>query len=141
MVNGNAIVSAVAVVALAPPAPEPDIAVSPTSLDFGTVVTGTTSDLVVTVTNAGSLDLNVTDLQTTNPVYTVVSPPVPFTLAPAGSQEVTVQFAPFLLATESGDLEIISDDPDEGLVTVPLTGRGVDPVPAEGFRINAGGPD
>ena len=49
-------------------------------------------------------------------------------------------FTPSAAQTETGDLEVTSDDPDEGLVTVSLTGVGSSAPPATVIRINAGGP-
>lgn len=111
--------------------PTPDISVSPTSVDFGDVNVDESSDEIVTVSNDGSADLEVTDLSTTNAVFSVISPSTPFTLTPGASEDVTVRFSPTAEGTQSGDLEITSDDPDEGTVTVGLTGNGVVPPPDE----------
>jgi hypothetical protein len=126
--GNNAVVSALAVVSVAPPPPAPDISVSPTSVAYGNVVVGGTSDRTVTVSNVGSATLNVTGLATTNAAFSVVSPATPFAVAPGGSQAVVVRFAPPATGPFSGNLQITSDDPDEGLTTVPLAGTGVPPA-------------
>ena len=123
-----------------PPPNEPDIAVTPLSVDYGQVVVGNTSDQIVTISNTGIQTLNVSDLTTTNGVFSVVSPATPFSVAPSGSQDVTVRFSPTAEQVENGDLQITSDDPDEGLVTVTLTGEGIT-TPPLALRINAGGGD
>ncbi|MDZ7362423.1 MAG: malectin domain-containing carbohydrate-binding protein [candidate division KSB1 bacterium] len=122
-----------------PPPSEPDIRVTPTSLAYGQVIVGQTSDKTVTIFNDGTVILNVTGLATTNAAYSVVSPTTPFTVAAnGGSQIVTVRFAPTAVGTATGNLNITSDDPDEGLVTVSLTGEGITVVPYAA-RINCGG--
>ncbi|MFQ5708977.1 MAG: malectin domain-containing carbohydrate-binding protein [bacterium] len=127
--GGPALVCGVSVVGSAPPVVAPDITVSPLSLDFGDVDTSATSDLTVTITNDGNADLQVSGLTTTNSVFSVVSPATPVTIVPAASEIVTVRFSPTAAGVQTGDLEITSDDPDEGLVTVSLTGNGVVPPP------------
>lgn len=122
--RGDPLVSAAEVVALGPQTPEPDISVSPVSVDFGSIVIGTTSDEVVTIANTGSETLTLSSWSTTNGVFTIVNPLVPFDVLAGGIQDVTVRFSPTIESTEVGDLEITSNDPDEGLVIIPLTGDG-----------------
>ena len=129
-----------ALASLTPPTPQPDISVAPLSLGFGDVTVGSTSDLVVTITNDGSADLEVTALSTTNPLFTVVSPVPPVTIVPLGTQDVTVRFSPVPTGAEAGSLNVASNDPDEALVGVPLSGAGVPPPPTV-LSINAGGAD
>ena len=104
--------------------PEPDIT-APLSLDFGGVVVNTTSDLTVTITNDGTVDLTVTALSTTDPVFSVVGTTLPMTIAPATSQDVAVRYAPTLVGPSAGSLDVTNDDPDEGLVSVALSGSGL----------------
>ena len=111
--------------------PRPDISVSPTSIDFGDVETGTASDQIVTISNVGSADLQVTGLSTANVTFSVVATSTPFILAPGGLQDVTIRFSPTIAGVQIGDLEITSDDPDQPLVTVSLTGNGTEPLPNE----------
>lgn len=138
----NAIVSAIAVVEAAPPVPEPNIVTTPGSLAFGNVETGSSADLVTTITNTGTADLTVTGLATTNVDFSVVSPATPFTVAPgAPGVDVTVRFAPASVGAASGDLNVSSNDPDEPVATVPLSGTGVEPPSFGPFRMNSDGPD
>ncbi len=124
--NNKSIVSAIAVeVAVV----EPDIDVSPASVDFGQVVVGTSSTEEVIVTNAGTDILTVNAITTTNGVFTILSPSTPFTLAVGAMQTVTLSFSPTITQTENGNLHISSDDPNEPVVIIPLTGEGVDSIP------------
>jgi hypothetical protein len=64
-------------------------------------------------------------LAATGGEFSVVSPATPFTIVPGGAPvDVTVRFSPTVLGVQNGDLDITSNDPDEGLVSVPLTGSG-----------------
>ncbi len=123
-----AIVSGISVVLAVP---EPNINVSPASLDFVDVETGSSSDQTVTLSNTGSTDLEVASLTTTNAVFSILSPTLPFAVLPGGFQEVTVRFSPLVAGTQSGELQIASNDPDQGLATVSLVGNGVEPPPDE----------
>lgn len=118
----------------------PEIDVFPTSLDYGQIETGTTRDLTVTITNVGTADLIVSDLMTTNPVFTILSPAVPLPIAPGSSEVVTIRFSPLVDGIAAGQLNIFSNDADESVVSVPLVGVGFTPevphpcpdFPAEG---------
>lgn len=105
----------------------PDIAINPTSLAFGNVPVGTTPTLSVIVTNVGTAILSVTNLTLTGSAdFHFSNPPtVPFNLAAGAGQSLTIAYAPAAAGADSGALEIRSNDPDESLVTVPLSGTGV----------------
>jgi hypothetical protein len=122
-----------------PPPNEPDIGVSPLSLDFGAVQTGRSADQDVTISNSGTQVLTVTDLASTHVDFTVVQPVTPFDVAASGGvQNVTVRFAPGADGPVLGDLNITSNDPDEPVTTVPLSGSGSSGAALQ-LRINAGG--
>lgn len=114
----------------------PDIAVDPTSIDFGDVIAydevaapPAEEVAVVTVTNQGDIDLHIED------VY-LEEESGPFSIGalssvliqPGGSAQLTVTFNP----REAGDLTntifFVSDDPDEGTVEVLLNGTGIAPA-------------
>jgi len=108
----------------------PDITVDPLSIDYGTVFIGTTATgFEVTVANAGTEVLTVTGLTLTNPVFAFGEgnppPAVPFDLDPGQSVFFGVTYAPVAEGVDNGDLIIDSNDPDEGSVSVSLTGIGV----------------
>lgn len=130
-VNRTPLLAGISVESTTATAPEQDIAVSPASLNFGDVETGMSSDLIVTISNDGTLDLEVTGIASSNGIFTASSASTPFTLAPGGSQDVTVTFSPTALGAENGSLDITSDDPDEGTVSISLDGNGVDAPPDE----------
>ena len=120
------------------PVPSPNITVSDSvtpdndhTIPFGSVTDGSSSDETVTVTNAGTADLD---------IGTVTSPAAPFTLminncsgqtlAPGGTCTVTVRFSPSAETTYTGSFGIPSNDPDTATVTVSVSGTGTAvPVP------------
>ncbi len=123
----RAALAALEVTSSGTPEPAPDIAASPAALNFGDVFLGSSSDLILTVSNQGTLDLHVSALTTTNPAFSVVAPVVPFTITPGNSTPVTVRFTPVATGPQNGDLQIASDDPDEPTLSVPLSGNGIQP--------------
>lgn len=108
----------------------PEIALTATSLAFPATAVGASATQAVTVQNSGPVSLNVTGLNIVGldkGAYSLVSPPaLPLTLAPSGgSQALTVRFAPKSHQDYNhAQLAVGSDDPDERVTTVSLTGRG-----------------
>ena len=103
----------------------PEIEVSPTLLDFGTVTLGTSADLSLRIGNVGSRALEVSEM--------TVDPDVEgfFDVSPASTTvgideivTITVTFEPVDDAQVNARLYIRSDDPDEAEVTVLMNGRG-----------------
>jgi len=109
-----------------PPGNEPDITVTPATVNFGNVNVGGTSDQTVTVKNDGSANLT---------IGTITSPASPFskvtdncsnkTLTPNQTCSVTYRFAPASVNAFNGTSNIPSNDPDENPKIVTLTGNGV----------------
>ncbi len=122
-------------------APPPDITVNPTSVAFGSVVTGSSGSASVLVSNDGTGDLSVTatTLGGTDPsLFSIDAGGGAFTLAPGANRLIDLSFSPTALGSFSATLTIDSDDPDEPSVVVPLNGDGVDvPPPAEEVTVEA----
>ena len=111
----------------------PDIDVQPPSWDYGSVNVGSTSDKSFTVQNTGTATLNVsgtTLVGTDAGQFAILSGGGAFSLAPGTSRTVTVRFAPTSAGAKSATLRFTSDDPDENLKDVPLSGTGVETCPA-----------
>ncbi|HEY6167304.1 MAG TPA: right-handed parallel beta-helix repeat-containing protein, partial [Verrucomicrobiae bacterium] len=104
----------------------PDIDVNPLSLNFGNVTPGQSSNLTLTISNAGGSVLTVNSLVTNNPAYSVISPATPFNVSSNAQQTVTLRFTPPAVGTQNGTLSIASNDPDEPSVVVSLVGGGAD---------------
>jgi hypothetical protein len=107
-----------------PPQQNCNITVAPVALDFGDVQLNTSRTLSTTVSNTGGGPCNVTITQTGSTDFTAA--PLSFTVAPTGSQVVSVDYAPGELGLDEGNLAIASNDPDTSNVDVGLDGNGID---------------
>ncbi len=108
----------------------PQISVSATSLDFGSVDVGDSSFTTLTITNSGSADLiigqitfggtNTLDFDTRNDNCTGATV--------ASSQNCTLQivFSPRSIGSRRATLAISSNDPDTPTQNVSLSGNGTD---------------
>ncbi|MBN2093092.1 choice-of-anchor D domain-containing protein, partial [candidate division KSB1 bacterium] len=108
----------------------PDIAVDPTTWNFGSVTTGSFSDKTFIISNTGSANLGVTatTLTGTNASeFIIQSGGGAFTLSPGGSRNIIIRFNPTSAGNKSAALRISSNDPDENPLLVNLTGQGSAP--------------
>ena len=106
---------------------EPDISVSSSSHDYGNVAVGESSNQIFTVTNDGTSDLTVSTTTLSGPnaaEFNIDSGAGPFILTPGASQTVMVGFYPSTVGAKLASLDLTSNDPDEGSVSVSLTGTG-----------------
>jgi len=102
-----------------------DIEIFPTSVTFGPVIVGATRSQTIAVTNAGFVDLHVTDVSVSDPRFTV--DPAGFDLPPGGYWEVGVSVTPVAPGPASGTITIRSDDPDEGTLRFTVGANGIVP--------------
>ena len=100
----------------------PDIALSATSLDFGSLFVGGSRNLTLTVTNNGT-DLLVGSLDIDHPDFTADT--TSFILSIGQHRDITVTFHPTVAAPLQGILSLHSNDPDEPDVTATLSGTGL----------------
>jgi Ca2+-binding RTX toxin-like protein len=109
-------------------APEPAVALSATTLDFGAQDTAATATQVVTVSNTGSASLTVTGatLSGTDADQFAVTNGCT-TVAPAGSCSITVAFTPTTTGVKSASLSIAHNAVGSPSI-VALTGTGQTPV-------------
>ncbi|MBI1987520.1 MAG: choice-of-anchor D domain-containing protein [Nitrospinae bacterium] len=105
-------------------APPPDLRLSADRLEFGEVRVGDHADLSLTLTNGGAGDLRVSQLKADSAHFSILSPRAPLRLGPEESREIVVRFSPLSVGTQSGTLTLISDDPDQGVAAVALSGTG-----------------
>ncbi len=102
------------------------LSASPTSLSFGNVQIGTSSNKTETLTNTGGTAVNISQANVTGAAYSVSGLTLPATLAPSQSVAFTVTFAPTAAGSANGTLAIVSDAPGSPL-NIGLTGSGVTP--------------
>ena len=109
------------------PPPAPAIAVQQTAVNFGTIEAGQTGQRTITIRNTGTAPLEITGIQSN--VSGLTFTPSTFTLAPNGSQTVTVKFPGSVEGTFSGNITISSNDPDRATQTLSVSVT-VQPPPA-----------
>ncbi len=111
----------------------PGIGVEPGALAFGTVDVGAMADETVAITNTGNASLTINGVSiggADGAAFTVVSGGGQRVLAPGGTHNVGVRFAPQRAGGHTASLDIDSDATDDagtpiGVRQVPLTGEGM----------------
>jgi hypothetical protein len=106
------------------------------SWNFGNIEVGQSAPVTVEIYNNGTADLNVSSVTLTDDLdaaFTITGPATPLIIAPSASigVEFEVAFAPSAAGPFSAVVEIESDDADEPLVEVSLSGTGVVPAAPE----------
>lgn len=109
---------------LGAPALIPDIDLGQTTLAFGNLATGTTSDQSVFVSNTGTGDLVISAVSSSNARFTHVTPALPLTIPAGQFSQLFIRFSPLAAGAQNGTLTITSNDPDESSVQVSVSGTG-----------------
>lgn len=105
---------------------QPNIRVN-AALDFDELCPGEFQDKVVSIFNIGGSDLVVHSVSVVEgaPDFTVLpNPTQPFIVKPGAHVDVTVRFATATPGPKEGVLQIVSNDPDEGVLDFDMTGEG-----------------
>ncbi|MFA6109666.1 MAG: FG-GAP-like repeat-containing protein, partial [Candidatus Latescibacterota bacterium] len=121
----------------------PDLAVSPTALDFGTADPGRRQTQTLYLTNSGNAPLSVRDLQLSGEGFWV-DQAVPLEVAAGQVVPLEVAFLPLSSGSFTGTLRILSDAPGRlGSWEVPLigVGGGLTLVPRPTVTVAAGAAD
>jgi len=114
-----------------------EIDVSPLVYDFGEVETGTSSSFIVSISNdglVGFLSGYIYFEEGSNPDFTITVPPtLPILIDDGQTFDVEITYTPSNIGSVEGTLLIESNDLDEPLVAVQLTGTGVsyEPPPSQ----------
>jgi hypothetical protein len=109
---------------------EPELRVSPASLNFGEVQTGVSRTLPITLSNAGNTSLSITEMALVGDnagLFTLLDNPAPLPLGPGEAVVIEIAFAPGTLGSKDASLRVTSDDPDRSVLHVSLAGSGVAP--------------
>ncbi len=107
----------------------PLITTNPTSINFGNVIIGSTSNQNLTINNVGTGKLIINSFTMTNPRFSITPNTVPDTIQPSSSKNYTVGFTPNVFDTTSGELRIASNDLGSPIKVVTLRGKGVQSGP------------
>jgi hypothetical protein len=103
----------------------PDIILSENNFDFGPVYLSVFAADTILVSNIGADSLVVSNINSN--LSDFATDQSAFTIYPGDSQQIIVTFAPITTGLKTGKLSIMSNDPDEPILTVFLSGEGVDP--------------
>jgi len=128
--TNNAKISAIEIIKAEP---QPDTLSGPSSVDFGTVVTGDSSTETVTVTNLGSdgdpnIDISGISVSGSDADDFSSGPASQTTLGPGESADIPVTFSPSDSQAKAATLEVTHSGSNSPL-TVDLAGEGASDVP------------
>ena len=94
------------------------------SIDFGSVVAGTTKTLTFTATNSGSAAVTVNSANVSNANFSVTAPTFPATIAAGQSVTLTLAFSPNAVGSFTASVTISSNASDS-TATISLLGAGI----------------
>ena len=100
---------------------------APTSLNFGSLPTGTNATQSVTLTNTGNSSMSVSNISVSGTGFSATGITVPLTLAAGQSTSFTVTFDPATTGSLPGTVTISSNAANSPLV-ISLSGSGTTPV-------------
>jgi hypothetical protein len=101
------------------------LGISPASLSFGNVTTGTTSGSQnVTITNTGNANVTISQIGVSGAGYTATGSGTPVTLTPTQTLTLVTQFNPTMAGGVSGSISIASNAIGSP-ATVSLSGTGI----------------
>lgn len=103
---------------------EPQLSVSPTSINFGSVSTGQKATSNLVLSNTGSASLTVSLLTLTGNDFTVSGITTPATISAGQSAQAVLTFSPTVAGSVTGNLAITSNDPVNPTLNVALSGTG-----------------
>jgi myo-inositol-hexaphosphate 3-phosphohydrolase len=105
--------------------PQPQISVSPANYDFGSVAVFDTAETEFQIRNVGTAELLVTGFELlTQGEFYFQDIPTPFSIAEGDSVALSVAFAPDTVETRAAIWRIFSNDDDNAISEVPLSGSG-----------------
>jgi hypothetical protein len=142
--KGGVIFQSAKVEPMGPPAPEPEIQVLPAALDYGSVKRGQSVVKTITITNTWTGDLSIAaELKGTHRAdYPITggSCGQQATLMPDESCTIEATFGPTTAFTRTAEITVTSNDLQTPVVTIPLTGIGLQPLitPPSPLPVNLG---
>lgn len=99
------------------------LAVSPASLSFGSVASGSTQTMRATLSNTGGSTVTVSQASVSASGFSLSGMSLPMTLGAGKSTSFSVVFAPQSVTDSSANL-IITSDASNATLTIPLSGSG-----------------
>ncbi len=112
--------------------PKPELAVSPDSLDFGSLTINTSLEEPLLLINNGTANLVITSLRIVGDnasEFKLLSQTMTFTLQPEDSQAVSIRFSPKTTGFKAAFLQVNSNDPGSPETSIRITGTGISIAP------------
>lgn len=106
----------------------PIAGLSPTSLDFKGVRVGTVVNRYITLSNDGSNNLIVTQIESGNPDFKA-EVPLPLEVEPFTDKVIRISFSPTATGITSGKVLLHTNDPENETLTANVQGEGLDQSP------------
>jgi hypothetical protein len=103
---------------------QPQLAPTPTSASFGSVVTGTSNSQTIKLSNAGSASVTISQATVSGNGFSLTGITVPLTIAAGSSATFNVAFNPSAAGSVTGTVTLVSNAPNSPL-TIGLSGTGV----------------
>ncbi|SVB86895.1 uncharacterized protein METZ01_LOCUS239749, partial [marine metagenome] len=101
------------------------IVLDTTALDFGECPIGGLNTQYVTISNVGTVDLEIADVQSSGADFTVSE--TYFLISPCDSSTLAVTFYPESLGEQSHVLSMSTNDPSHPIIEISVSGTGVEP--------------
>jgi len=111
-------------IALSGTGTQPQLSPTPTSVSFGSLVTGTNTSQTITLKNTGTASLTISQATVSGAGFTITGLTVPVTIAAGGSTTFSAAFAPTTAGSVTGSISLVSNAPGSPLAIL-LSGTGV----------------
>jgi Abnormal spindle-like microcephaly-assoc'd, ASPM-SPD-2-Hydin len=95
------------------------------SLDFGTVVIGSSKTLTDTITNASAANVSISSSAASNADFRITAPAFPLVLSAGQSASLTLVFTPHAAGQPSGKVAIMSDAAGSSEIDLMVGGKAV----------------
>jgi hypothetical protein len=105
-------------------APTSTLSMGGSVLAFGTVTTGTSKTLSMTLSNSGSASITVNSVSISSQAFSLKTPAIPTTIAAGQSAAITITFTPISAGDVNATASIVSDA-SSGNASFSLTGTGI----------------
>lgn len=106
---------------------EPDLTTTPSVVNFGTVVTGTSGSQSIRVTNSGTAGVTINGAVVSGTGFSMSGLTTPLTINSGGDVTFVAAFAPTAVGNASGSVSITSNAPGSPL-NIALNGEGAAPT-------------
>ena len=107
--------------------PRPNIEISHRILNFDEVLINSSKSLTITITNTGTVDLEISEVSISGDGFTLFRVGNPITISAGNSTNIAVQFSPIEVKAYTGTITL-THNAGNSPITIPLTGTGAEPA-------------